>query len=236
MLAHDFQLFHNPVGGMDNVSGDGGAMAKLHELCKKTVDETEGAIACGVVDLKTARVGMHHTLPALSKEELNRVGAAVVEMFHDNPLLLLEGQSNQPQRAREIFVASSTAFYFMKSVPEKNMVFVLLTRIQANQGMGWVQLRKAVADFKRSEGLSPSQALRSLGGRPIVTREATQRIRVPRSGMLKSSKPLPRRPAHLTPIPKMEGHGAGTTLNLDHPAIRRAFPSIGGNKTPDRET
>ncbi len=210
-------------------------MAKLHELCKKSVEETEGAIACGVVDLKTARVGMHHTLPALSKDELNRVGAAIVGMFDDNPLLLLEGQSSQPQRAREIFVASAAAFYFMKSVPEKNLVFVLLTRIHANQGLGWVQLRKAVAEFKRSEGLPLSQSLQPYRGRPIVTREVTQRIRVPRSGMLKSSKPLPRRPVHLTPIPKLDGHGAGTRLDPDHPAIRRGYPSIGGGRPRDPE-
>ncbi len=206
-------------------------MGNLGELCRKAVDTTPGALACGVVDLKTARMGMHHTFDRLAKEVLNAAARSIVAMFRDNPLLGLEAalEDDGEPLAREMFVRSDRALYFLKAVPERGVVFALMAQRLTDHGRAWHAVRQAVAAFKLSEGLESSRPLSAF---PAGTggREPTLRMKRP---TLRSSKPLPRRPAHPPPEPPRTrpktGHGKGSRLADDHPAIQRGFPSIGGD-------
>ena len=127
-------------------------MAEIDEACQRVVQETDGGIACGVVDLDTGMLlGVFNN--AGYSQSLNEiVAAACVDMFRGSNV----NRVNQAVRAHrgipedgehyfeEILVTSKRNYHFMKTVRGGKAVVVLVTHKSASVGLGWAMLKAMV--------------------------------------------------------------------------------------------
>ncbi len=128
-------------------------MANLNQVCQDIVSDVMDSVACGVVDLNTGMLmGIHHTVPYFTQSYLDAVAAAAVDMFRGRSVrrveqLLSKHRGTPIQDSfNEIFISSTSVFHFMKIIPEKGAVVVLITKKTTNQGMGWAGLRGGLSE------------------------------------------------------------------------------------------
>ncbi|NVB37045.1 response regulator [Pseudenhygromyxa sp. WMMC2535] len=126
-------------------------MATINQVCEEIVDDVQDAVACGVVDLDTGMLmGVHHTIAYFTQSYLDAVAAAAVDMFRGKNVRRVEKLISKHRGEEitdafeEIFISSKAVFHFMKLIPGKSAVVVLVTRKTTNQGMGWSSLRMAM--------------------------------------------------------------------------------------------
>ncbi len=131
-------------------------MGKIDESCKAVVDKTDGAIACGVVDLGTGMLlGIHNN--AQYSQSLNEiVAAAAMDMFRGSNVGRIE-QAVRKQRGvpedgasyfEEIHITSRHNFHFCKTLKGGKAVVILVTNKTTNLGMGWAQLKSEVPNVE----------------------------------------------------------------------------------------
>ncbi len=128
---------------------------ELNSILKNIVNDVEGALGCGVVDLHTGMLlGLHHTVPYFTQSYLDAVGAAAVSLFRgqniNNVYKLLASHAGDEEhigRMREIQTTSTHTYHFMATIPgSPDALLVLITGKKANIGMGWSVVRKTLAD------------------------------------------------------------------------------------------
>lgn len=128
--------------------------SKMEVLCQNMVNEIDGSLAFGVVDLESGMMlGVHHTVPHFSQDYLDAVAAAAVDMFRGKNIsrienLIAKQRGTEPEHTvQETFMTTKGTFHFMKTVPGKQAVAVLVTRRTTNQGMGWSTLRMGISEI-----------------------------------------------------------------------------------------
>jgi hypothetical protein len=124
-------------------------MVDLNASCREVVENVPDALACGIVDLNTGMImGVHHTVHYFTQSYLDAVAAAAVDMFRGKTVRRVEEliSRHRGQEVRdsfeEIFISSIKVFHFMKLIPGKNAVMVLVTKKTSSQGMGWAMMRQ----------------------------------------------------------------------------------------------
>ncbi len=129
-------------------------MATLTDVCRSMVEGVYGGLASAVVDVHTGMLlGVYHLVPHFTPEYLEAVAAASVEMFRGRTVKrveeLLGRQRGAPlqESFEEIFISSVVVFHFMKLIRDKQVLAVLVTRKDANQGLGFAMLRNQVPDI-----------------------------------------------------------------------------------------
>lgn len=128
--------------------------SKMDLLCKNMVEEVDGSLAFGVVDLESGMMlGVYHTVAHFSQDYLDAVAAAAVDMFRGRNIsrieqLIAKQRGSEPEHTvQETFMTTKGTFHFMKTIPGKQAVAVMVTRRSTNQGMGWSTLRLGVSDI-----------------------------------------------------------------------------------------
>lgn len=128
--------------------------SKIETLCQQLCGEIDGALACGVVDLESGMMlGVHHTVPYFSQDYLDAVAAAAVDMFRGRNIsrieqLIAKQRGTTPEHVvEETFMTTKGTFHFMKVVPGKTSLMVLVTKRSTNQGMGWATVRTFMPDL-----------------------------------------------------------------------------------------
>jgi hypothetical protein len=129
-------------------------MATVTDTCRNLVEALPGAIACSVVDCNSGMlIGVYHIVPHFTPEYLDAVAAAAVEMFSGRTVRrveeLLSSLRGTPVKDsfEEIFISSEAVFHFMKSIRDKQVIAILVTRKSVSQGMGWAALRNTLPNF-----------------------------------------------------------------------------------------
>jgi hypothetical protein len=129
-------------------------MSNLNAVCNEVVDDVTDAIACAVVDLNSGMLmGVQHRVSYFTQTYLDAVAAAAVDMFRGKNVRRVEQLLSKHRGTevkdtfQEIFINSTTVIHFMKLLPEKEVVVVLVTRKTTNQGMGWAGLRAGCQDI-----------------------------------------------------------------------------------------
>jgi hypothetical protein len=127
----------------------------LNEICKSVLENADDALACGVVDLNTGKLlGVHHIVPYFTQSYLDAVSAAAVGLFRGTTVKrveeLLTKHRGSPVKDsfEEVFISSKMVFHFMKVIPRKNAVVVLVTKKTALQANGWVAVRDGLAEIQ----------------------------------------------------------------------------------------
>lgn len=132
-------------------------MTTTQDVCKKMVEDVQDCLAIGVVDLTTGMMmGVHHTVPHFTQAYLDAVAAAAVEMFRGKTVRRVEELLSK-QRGEtikdsfeEVFVSTPRTYHFMKIIPDKSAVLIMVTKKSTNQGMGWAALRNGIDEVKKT--------------------------------------------------------------------------------------
>lgn len=127
-------------------------MGRIDEACKKVVEEVDGAVACGVVDLDTGMLlGIHNA--SQYTQTLNEVvAAATMDMFRGPNIGRIEqmvrSHRGVPEDGshyfQEVHVTSTHNFHFAKTLKDGKAVIMLVTKKTTNIGMGWAQLKASI--------------------------------------------------------------------------------------------
>lgn len=127
-------------------------MGKMDDACKEVVQKTDGAVACGIVDLDSGMLlGIYNS--ANYTQTLNEiVAAATMDLFRGHNVGRIE-QMVRAHRAlpengehyfQEIHVTSEHNFHFAKTLKKGKAVIMLITKKTTNIGMGWAQLKAVI--------------------------------------------------------------------------------------------
>ncbi|HEY0840143.1 MAG TPA: hypothetical protein VGD74_08155 [Vulgatibacter sp.] len=127
-------------------------MGKMDDACKNIVNNVDGAVACGVVDLETGMLlGIHNA--SQYTQTLNEVvAAATMDMFRGPNINRIQQMvrvhrgipENGENYFDEVHIVSRNNFHFAKTLKAGRAVIMLVTRKTTNIGMGWAQLRAAI--------------------------------------------------------------------------------------------
>lgn len=127
-------------------------MGKIDDACKEVVGKTEGAVACGVVDLDSGMLlGIYNS--ASYTQTLNEIVAAgAMDLFRGQNVGRVEqlvrqhrGQAeNGEHYFQEIHITSLHNYHFAKTIKGGKAVIMLVTKKTVNIGMGWAQLKSAI--------------------------------------------------------------------------------------------
>ena len=128
-------------------------MAQIDDACQSVVQETDGGIACGVVDLDTGMLlGVFNK--ANYSQSLNEiVAASCIDMFRGTSVTRVSQAVRQHRGVpedgehyfEEILVTSKHNYHFMKTIRGGKAVMVLVTDKSANSGMGWAVLKSMIS-------------------------------------------------------------------------------------------
>ncbi len=134
-------------------------MGKMDQLCQQIVSDVDGALACGIVDLESGMMmGVYHSIPYFTQDYIDAVAAASVDMFRGRNIsrieqLIAKQRGNTPEHTmEESFMTTKGTYHFMKVVPGKSSLIVLITKRTTNQGMGWSAVRMSVGDVATAMG------------------------------------------------------------------------------------
>jgi CheY-like chemotaxis protein len=127
-------------------------MGKIDDACRDIVNNVDGAVACGVVDLDTGMLlGIHNA--SQYTQTLNEVvAAATMDMFRGPNIGRIEQMvrahrgipENGDHYFQEVHITSQYNFHFAKTIRQGKAVMMLVTKKTTNIGMGWAQLKAAV--------------------------------------------------------------------------------------------
>jgi hypothetical protein len=127
-------------------------MGRIDDACKEVVNQVDGAVACGVVDLDTGMLlGIHNS--AQYTQTLNEVvAAATMDMFRGPNIGRIEQMvrshrglpENGDHYFNEVHITSAHNYHFAKTVRGGKAVMMLVTKKTTNIGMGWAQLKAAI--------------------------------------------------------------------------------------------
>ncbi|PIQ26246.1 hypothetical protein COW36_15360 [bacterium (Candidatus Blackallbacteria) CG17_big_fil_post_rev_8_21_14_2_50_48_46] len=130
-------------------------MNKTDQVCQKIVSEFESVLAFGVVDLFSGKIlGLFHTIPYFQQDYIDAVVAASVDLFRGKSItrieaLLAEQRGTQPRHLiEEVFMTTQSTYHFMRILPSKNVLVVLITERRISQAKGWSLLRLAMGDIE----------------------------------------------------------------------------------------
>ncbi len=134
----------NPNGAED--------MGKIDDACKNVVNEVDGALACGIVDLDSGMLLGIHNAAGYTQSLNELVAGATMDMFRGPNLVRIEqavrAHRGQPEDGShyfdEIHVTSKNNFHFAKTIKNARYVIVLVTRKTTSLGMGWASLKAAI--------------------------------------------------------------------------------------------
>ncbi len=126
----------------------------LNDVLKRVVNDVDGALGCGVVDLNTGLIlGACHNVPYFTQSYLDAVGAAAVDMLRGRnvsavyKMLAAQRGDDEGGKFYEIQMTSDNTYHFLTIVEGKpNALLVLITSKKTNLGMGWAAVRGVMAE------------------------------------------------------------------------------------------
>ncbi|HBL29631.1 MAG TPA: hypothetical protein DD490_22585 [Acidobacteria bacterium] len=127
-------------------------MGKIDDACKEVVNQVDGAVACGVVDLDTGMLLGIHNASQYTQTMNEVVAAATMDMFRGPNIGRIEKMvrshrgvpENSEHYFQELHVTSTHNFHFAKTIRGGKAVMMLVTKKTTNIGMGWAQLKAAI--------------------------------------------------------------------------------------------
>ena len=127
-------------------------MGKIDDACKTVVENVDGAVACGVVDLETGMLLGIHNASSYTQTLNEVVAAATMDMFRGSNINRIQQMvrlhrgipENGENYFEEVYILSKNNFHFAKTLRGGKAVVMLVTRKTTSQGMGWAQLRASI--------------------------------------------------------------------------------------------
>jgi hypothetical protein len=131
-------------------------MGAIDDACRKFVEATDGALACGVVDLRSGiLLGIHNAANFTAKMN-DVVAAATLDMFRGSSISRIAQMvkrnrgDKEKQKApaehyiEEMQLTSRNNHHFAKCSRDGSVVVMLVTERSTSAGLGWSQVRAAL--------------------------------------------------------------------------------------------
>jgi CheY-like chemotaxis protein len=128
------------------------SMGKMDDACREVVTKTDGAVACGIVDLDSGMLlGIYNS--ANYTQTMNEiVAAASMDLFRGPNVGRIEQMvrshrgiaENGEHYFQEVHVTSTHNYHFAKTLKKGKAVIMLVTKKTTNIGMGWAQLKSVI--------------------------------------------------------------------------------------------
>jgi CheY-like chemotaxis protein len=127
-------------------------MGKMDDACREVVTKTDGAVACGIVDLDSGMLlGIFNS--ANYTQTMNEiVAAASMDLFRGPNVgrveQLVRSHRGVPENGEhyfhEVHITSEHNYHFAKTLKKGKAVIMLVTKKTTNIGMGWAQLKSVI--------------------------------------------------------------------------------------------
>lgn len=127
-------------------------MGKMDDACREVVTKTDGAVACGIVDLDSGMLlGIFNS--ANYTQTMNEiVAAASMDLFRGSNVgrieQLVRSHRGLPENGEhyfnEVHITSEHNYHFAKTLKKGKAVIMLVTKKTTNIGMGWAQLKSVI--------------------------------------------------------------------------------------------
>lgn len=134
----------------------GASSRQLGELCRDVVENVEGAVACGVVELVGRELVAGHA-PDAEEAGLTREAADAIAALLRGPWIETIGEAaldggevadEGEERGLEVHVATPHASHFARTVPGSGTALVLRAGKGVNVGMAWARVRAACREVR----------------------------------------------------------------------------------------
>lgn len=130
-------------------------MASINEMCEQLVADVPEAIAANVVDLSSGMMLGGHFRSNFTTDHFEAVSAAATSLYRGKETLRVEelvkaqrGQTDSDVHfVEEVQMSTPGVLHFMKRIPGKEAVLILVTKSSGNIGMGWSSLKGKLNDF-----------------------------------------------------------------------------------------
>jgi hypothetical protein len=131
-------------------------MSRLDNVMESVILEVDGALGCAVTDLRSgALLGVAHRVPYFTREYLEAVATAAVEMFrgqtvrHVEDLISLQRGRPSERLVEEMQMTTRHTIHFMMVLPNHpEAVVVLITNRETSLGLGWSATRRSVLEIE----------------------------------------------------------------------------------------
>ena len=128
-------------------------MGGLDEACRGVVARVDGAVACAVIDLDTGFVLGVHSASALNLELTELMARATLNLLRGPDVTAIEREIRKTRGEKEtgehylqeLQLTSEHHLHFAVVLKGGRVVMMLVTRRTTSVGLGWAQLRAAVA-------------------------------------------------------------------------------------------
>jgi hypothetical protein len=127
-------------------------MGKMDDACREVVSKTDGAVACGIVDLDSGMLlGIYNS--ANYTQTMNEiVAAASMDLFRGSNVgrieQLVRSHRGVPENGehyfQEVHITSEHNYHFAKTLKKGKAVIMMVTKKTTNIGMGWAQLKSVI--------------------------------------------------------------------------------------------
>ena len=133
-------------------------MTNVEDMCRKMVEEVDGALGCAVVDLNTGLIdSIHHVVSYIDNIYLDAVAAAAVDMFRGRSVLNIERLLSRKRQEEishtfeEIQIKTTRTYHFMSVIPSRpDFLLVFITDHSVNLGMGWATVRSSLKQLEEA--------------------------------------------------------------------------------------
>lgn len=141
---------------MDKLEAGMYTRQRMDKECKKIVQNVNGAVACGVVDLASGILLGIYNAAEYTEQHNETVAAATVDLFRGPNVIrteqLVRAHRDVPENGEhyltEVFMTSKHLYHFAKVVKDGQAVIMLVTRKTTNLGLGWAQLQAAIPSIE----------------------------------------------------------------------------------------
>lgn len=129
-------------------------MGTINELCEQLVTDVPDAVAANVIDLSSGMMLGGHFLSNFTTDHFEAVSAAATSLYRGKETLRVEelvkaqrGDSSDDHYVEEVQMSTTGHLHFIKKLPGKEAIIVLVTTTKGNIGMGWSALKGQLDAF-----------------------------------------------------------------------------------------
>lgn len=129
-------------------------MGTINELCEALVSDVPDAVAANVVDLSSGMMLGGHFLSNFTTDHFEAVSAAATALYRGKETLRVEqlvkaqrGETSDEHYVEEVQMTTAHHYHFLKKIPGKEAILVLVTTTKGNIGMGWSALKGQLDAF-----------------------------------------------------------------------------------------
>lgn len=211
---------------------------ELQNVCDNLVDESDGLVACMLLDLETGLTLAYAGRRGFDAAAAERIMRAAGTMFRGHLVEQFARSLPTPKPVggfvREVQITTTNTYHFMSTLPGwPNTLLIFVTDKSLSIGLGWMAVHQAFDRLLQAGSDSPATGSAQGFETPPGTEPAAQPATAPPATAIPvppSVEPRPARPTASAPTVSQRRPGVVPPITRSEPAARRSEPP----RTADR--